>query len=65
MTVISKAVRVFISSTSRDMHAEQDHLVTVIFPEFVDPPERLAQLDALKAEIRERTTLTSPSGSFV
>ena len=27
-----KTVRVFISSTFRDMHAELDHLVKVIFP---------------------------------
>ena len=26
-------VRVFVSSTFRDMHAERDHLVKVIFPE--------------------------------
>jgi telomerase protein component 1 len=26
-------VRVFISSTFRDMHAERDHLVKVVFPE--------------------------------
>ena len=26
-------LRVFISSTFRDMHAERDHLVTVIFPQ--------------------------------
>ncbi|MEX2213636.1 MAG: DUF4062 domain-containing protein [Phycisphaeraceae bacterium] len=34
-------VRVFISSTFRDMHAERDHLVTVVFPELRD---RLARL---------------------
>jgi len=28
-----KTVRVFISSTFRDMHAERDHLVRLIFPE--------------------------------
>jgi hypothetical protein len=27
-----KTVRVFISSTFRDMHAERDHLVKVVFP---------------------------------
>ena len=27
-----KTVRVFISSTFRDMHAERDHLVRVVFP---------------------------------
>jgi telomerase protein component 1 len=33
MAAIWKAVRVFISSTFRDMHAERDHLVRVVFPE--------------------------------
>ena len=28
-----KTIRVFISSTFRDMHAERDHLVRVVFPE--------------------------------
>jgi tetratricopeptide (TPR) repeat protein len=28
-----RIIRVFISSTFRDMHAERDHLVTVIFPQ--------------------------------
>ena len=28
-----RTVRVFISSTFRDMHAERDHLVKVVFPE--------------------------------
>src|SRR5437879_1873287 len=28
-----KTVRIFISSTFRDMHGERDHLVTVVFPE--------------------------------
>ena len=28
-----KTVRIFISSTFRDMHAERDHLVKVVFPE--------------------------------
>jgi len=28
-----KTVRVFISSTFRDMHAERDHLIRVVFPE--------------------------------
>jgi telomerase protein component 1 len=28
-----RTVRVFISSTFRDMHAERDHLVRVVFPE--------------------------------
>ena len=27
-----QTVRVFVSSTFRDMHAERDHLVKVVFP---------------------------------
>ncbi len=36
-----RRVRVFISSTFRDMHAERDHLVTVVFPELRERCERL------------------------
>ena len=36
-----QTVRVFISSTFRDMHAERDHLVTVVFPELRERVERL------------------------
>jgi hypothetical protein len=34
-------LRVFISSTFRDMHAERDHLLTVVFPELRERLERL------------------------
>lgn len=36
-----REVRVFISSTFRDMHAERDHLVTVVFPELRERVEQL------------------------
>lgn len=36
-----RKVRVFISSTFKDMHAERDHLVTVVFPELRERCERL------------------------
>jgi telomerase protein component 1 len=36
MSTTWKTVRVFISSTFRDMHAERDHLVKVVFPELRD-----------------------------
>src|SRR5271169_2660308 len=36
-----RQIRVFISSTFRDMHAERDHLVTVVFPELRERVERL------------------------
>jgi len=37
-------IRVFISSTFRDMHAERDHLVTVVFPELRERIERLGKI---------------------
>lgn len=36
-----KTVRVFISSTFRDMNAERDHLVTVVFPELRERLENI------------------------
>jgi hypothetical protein len=41
MTASLKTVRVFTSSTFRDMHAERDHLVTVVFPELRERVEWL------------------------
>jgi WD40 repeat protein len=41
MGTASKSIRVFISSTFRDMHAERDHLVTVVFPELRERVEQL------------------------
>ena len=41
MSAAWKTVRVFISSTFRDMHAERDHLVTVVFPELRERVEQL------------------------
>jgi Domain of unknown function (DUF4062) len=41
MPTPEKQVRVFISSTFRDMHAERDHLVTVVFPELRERVEQL------------------------
>ncbi|HPA17496.1 MAG TPA: DUF4062 domain-containing protein, partial [Verrucomicrobiae bacterium] len=41
MSTTRNTVRVFISSTFRDMHAERDHLVTVVFPELRERVERL------------------------
>ena len=35
-----RTVRVFISSTFRDMHAERDHLVKVVFPELRERLEK-------------------------
>lgn len=45
------AVRVFISSTFRDMHAERDHLVTVVFPELRQRLERLG-LELFDVDLR-------------
>ncbi len=41
MPATQQTVRVFISSTFRDMHAERDHLVTVVFPELRERVEQL------------------------
>lgn len=41
MSDSQRQVRVFVSSTFRDMHAERDHLVTVVFPELRERVERL------------------------
>lgn len=41
MAAPDRKVRVFISSTFRDMHEERDLLVTVVFPELRERCERL------------------------
>ncbi len=40
MTATWRTARVFISSTFRDMHAERDHLVKVVFPELREKLEK-------------------------
>jgi len=40
MSAAWKTVRVFISSTFRDMHAERDYLVKVVFPALRERLER-------------------------
>jgi hypothetical protein len=44
MPIAEKQIRVFISSTFRDMRAEQDRLVTVVLPEL----RRIFQSEHLK-----------------
>ena len=51
MSANLKTVRVFISSTFRDMHAERDHLVTVVFPELRERVEQLG-LEFVDADLR-------------
>ena len=46
-----RTIRVFISSTFRDMHAERDALVTVVFPELRERLERLG-LDFFDVDLR-------------
>lgn len=46
-----QTVRVFISSTFRNMHAERDHLVTVVFPELRERVEQLG-LQFLDVDLR-------------
>ena len=49
--VQDRIIRVFISSTFRDMHAERDHLVTVVFPELRERVEQLG-LEFFDADLR-------------
>jgi hypothetical protein len=44
-------VRLFVSSTFRDMHAERDHLVTTVFPELRERLSRLG-LDFYDVDLR-------------
>ena len=46
-----RVVRVFISSTFSDMHAERDHLVAVVFPELRERLERIG-LDFFDVDLR-------------
>ena len=48
-----RQVRVFIFSTFRDMHAERDHLVTVVFPELRERVEQLG-LEFFDVDLRFR-----------
>jgi len=45
MASADRKVRIFVSSTFRDMHAERDHLVTVVFPELRERLETLGLLE--------------------
>ncbi|HKM54099.1 MAG TPA: DUF4062 domain-containing protein [Isosphaeraceae bacterium] len=47
MATTWQTARVFISSTFRDMHAERDHLVKVVFPELRERllPRRIELID--------------------
>lgn len=50
-----RVIRVFVSSTFRDMHAERDHLVRFVFPWAFRSSLRLATengLDALAEQIK-------------
>ena len=53
-----RTVRVFISSTFRDMHAERDHLVRIVFPELRERYRRIlfdGQVrEAYLVQIRDR-----------
>lgn len=55
MTMDWRTLRVFIDSTFRDMHAERDHLVKVVFP---DLRERLEKHRVHLVEIELRWGIT-------
>ncbi|MFH1762967.1 MAG: DUF4062 domain-containing protein, partial [Gemmatimonadota bacterium] len=56
-----RTVRVFISSTFRDMHAERDHLVTVVFPELRERVEALG-LGFFDVDLRWGVPEKTPDG---
>ena len=55
MAQIWRTVRVFVSSTFRDMHAERDHLVKVVFPEL---RERMAKRNLYLVDVDLRWGVT-------
>jgi Domain of unknown function (DUF4062) len=61
MPVPQKQVRVFISSTFRDMHAERDHLVTVVFAELRERVEQL-RLELFDVDLRLRVPAKYANG---
>ncbi len=62
MTGRWQTVRVFISSTFRDMHAERDHLVEVVFPSLREKlePHRIYLVDI---DLRWRATKEQGDGN--
>lgn len=61
MMLAQNIVRVFISSTFRDMHAERDHLVTVVFPELRERCRRLG-LELFDVDLRWGVPDKGPDG---
>jgi WD40 repeat protein len=59
--VETRAVRLFISSTFRDMQAERDHLVTVVVPELRERVERLG-LELFDVDLRWGVPTTDVDG---
>jgi WD40 repeat protein len=59
----SRAVRLFVSSTFRDMHAERDHLVTVVVPELRERVERLG-LELVDVDLRWGVPKTNVDGEL-
>jgi WD40 repeat protein len=57
----TRAVRLFVSSTFRDMHAERDHLVTVVVPELRERLERLG-LELFDVDLRWGVPTTDVDG---
>jgi hypothetical protein len=64
MPELEKKVRVFISSTLRDMHAERDHLVTVVFPELRECVEQLG-LEFFDVDLRWGVPVKDLNGETV
>ena len=61
MSATWKTVRVFISSTFRDMHAERDHLVRFVFPRL---REELLRFRIYLEDVDLRWGVTSDQDAF-
>lgn len=61
MPAALETLRVFVSSTFKDIHAERDHLVTVVFPELRERLERLG-LDFYDVDLRWGVPKTGVDG---
>ena len=56
-----RSVRVFLSSTFRDMHAERDHLIKVTFPALRERllPHRVELYDIVRKPLASRRSMAS------
>ena len=64
MSASWRTVRVFVSSTFRDMHAERDHLVKVVFPALREQVER-SRIHLINIDLRWGVTREQADNNLV